>query len=160
MYADDTVLLAESAAGLQTIINQLDNYTTEWGLTINVAKTKVLVFRKSWQLRKEEKWFYKGTEIEIVNQFCYLGIMLNYNGKFNTTHKHLAEQARKAQFNLMKVIKQSNFNVTTMLDLFDTYLAPILNYGSELWGTNKAPEIERVHTSFIKRILGVKKVGK
>ncbi|MES9883146.1 MAG: reverse transcriptase family protein [Sedimenticola sp.] len=157
MYADDTVLLAESAAGLQTIINQLDNYTTEWGLTINVAKTKVLVFRKSWQLRKEEKWFYKGTEIEIVNQFCYLGIMLNYNGKFNTTQKHLAEQARKAQFNLMKVIKQSNFNVTTMLDLFDTYLAPILNYGSELWGTNKAPEIERVHTSFIKRILGVKR---
>lgn len=157
MYADDTVLLAETADGLQSLINQLGNFADEWGLSINIAKTKVLVFRKSWQLNNEEKWFYKGTEIEILNKFCYLGIMLNYNGKFNTTQKQLAEQATKAKFILMKTIRQCKFNVKTTLELFDTYVAPILSYGSELWGANKAQEIERVHTLFMKRILGIKR---
>ncbi len=73
------------------------------------------------------------------------------------TQKHLAEQARKATFCLMKKVKQFGFNVTTMLELFDTYVAPVLNYGAEIWGTNKAPEIERVHTMYVKRVLGVKR---
>ena len=33
---------------------------------------------------------------------------------------------------------------------------PIMNYGSEIWGFHKAPDIERVHTRFLKQLLGVR----
>ena len=45
-----------------------------------------------------------------------------------------------------------------MLDLFDKFISPILNYGCEVWGFHAAADIERmIHTKFCKRLLGVKK---
>ena len=43
-----------------------------------------------------------------------------------------------------------------ILDLFDKLIAPILNYGSEVWGLNSAKAVETVHLSFCNRMLGVK----
>lgn len=45
MYADDTVLLAESPEGLQDMLNTLHRYTDEWNLSVNVQKTKIVIFR-------------------------------------------------------------------------------------------------------------------
>lgn len=45
----------------------------------------------------------------------------------------------------------------TKLDLFDTYVGSILNYGCEIWGNHKGPDIERLHLNFMKRLLGVKR---
>ena len=40
-FADDLILLSETAGGLQTALNRLENYCTKWGLVINSEKTKV-----------------------------------------------------------------------------------------------------------------------
>ena len=45
MYADDTVLVAESAEGLQTLLDGLLIWTKDYGLKVNVAKTKVTGFQ-------------------------------------------------------------------------------------------------------------------
>ena len=43
-----------------------------------------------------------------------------------------------------------------MLELFDKLIQPVLNYGCEVWGFDKANDIEIVHKSFCKSVLGVK----
>ena len=43
-----------------------------------------------------------------------------------------------------------------ILELFDKLVAPILNYGSEVWGFYKSTAIDTVHLRFCKRVLGVK----
>ena len=43
-----------------------------------------------------------------------------------------------------------------MFNLFDAYVASILNYGSEVWGFTKAENIERVQRKFCKWLLSVK----
>ena len=50
MYADDTVLLAESSEDLQKMMNALLHWTREYKLIVNVDKTKVVIFRPSWQI--------------------------------------------------------------------------------------------------------------
>ena len=57
----------------------------------------------------------------------------------------------------MKTVKENHFSVLTKLELFDTYFGSILNYGCEIWGNHKGPDIERVHLNFLKRLLGVKR---
>ncbi len=157
MYAYDTVLFSETAIGLQRMLDALHMYSSEWGLTVNAKKTKVVVFRNSWQLNPNDVWLYNGDAIEIVNTFKYLGMLFSYNGKFNITQKQLSEQGRKAMFLLMREIHQHNFNIDTLLHLFNTYVGSILNYASEVWGFHKAPDIEKVHLSYLKRILCVKR---
>ena len=44
LFADDQVLFATSITSLQSVLNDIETYCTSWGLKINVAKTKVLIF--------------------------------------------------------------------------------------------------------------------
>ena len=44
LYADDTILLAESPEELQTALNSMNLYCNDWNLKINVSKTKVVFF--------------------------------------------------------------------------------------------------------------------
>ena len=46
MYADDTVLFSESVSALQSMSDTLFLYTTKWKLTVNINKSKIMVFRK------------------------------------------------------------------------------------------------------------------
>jgi hypothetical protein len=44
LYADDTVILAESAEDLQLALNEFFIYCTQWKLNVNVEKTKIMIF--------------------------------------------------------------------------------------------------------------------
>ena len=93
--------------------------------------------------------------IEVVNSFNYLGLLLNYNGKFTVTEKLIASQGRKAMFAMKRSCKYLILNVETSICLFNTYVTPILNYGCETWGHINTPNIEKVHLRFLKCLLGV-----
>ena len=132
-------------------------YTKNWRLSFNTKKTKILIFRKAGNVHEHEQWTYNGLKLDIVDQFCYLGVVFNYNCKFLVTQKHCAEQGRKALYSMKRNVVPFYFNVCTMLSLFDTYVLSILMYGCEVWGMHKAPMIEKVHIDFCKVLLGVKR---
>ena len=98
MYAEDMVLFAENPAALQTMIDTLYKYNKEWKLDLSIDKTKIVIFRNGGNIKEKENWVYDGKEIQIVNKFSYLGMLFNYNGMFNETYKHIADQRRKAYF--------------------------------------------------------------
>lgn len=154
MYADDMVIFSESAEGLQNMLHSLSEYATEWGLTVNIDKTKILVFYNGGNVNNV--WLYDNNVLDVVDQFNYLGLLLNYNGKFNITQNKLAEQGRKALYSLRQKAKNLYLNYDTMLSLFDTYVSSVLLYACEIWSANKATAIEKVHLDFCKRLLGVK----
>jgi hypothetical protein len=106
---------------LQDMLDTLYNYTEKWKLSVNINKTKTVVFRNGGILSDDEKWYYNGSQLETVNTLTYLGVVLNFNGKFSVAEKHVAEEGRKAVFALIKNTKPFMFNHQTLLSLFDTY---------------------------------------
>ena len=96
MYADDLVLFSESVEGLQSQLDYLCNYSREWGLEVNIRKTKVMVFRKGGRVRNFEQWVYNGQILEIIDRFTYIGILLYYNNRFWMAEKQISDQGRKA----------------------------------------------------------------
>ena len=94
--------------------------------------------------------------MESCNEFVYLGILLYFNGKCSQTQKRLSEQSRKAVYSLFNKIQDGCYNIETLLSLFDTYVTSIWNYGCDVWGYHTAPDIEKVHLYFLKRILKVR----
>ena len=46
LYADDTVLLAESVAELHSELNYYYEYCEKWNLKVNTNKSKIMVFSK------------------------------------------------------------------------------------------------------------------
>ena len=45
LYADDLALGSTSLAGLQAQLDVLHDYARRWGLTVNVEKTKAVIFK-------------------------------------------------------------------------------------------------------------------
>ena len=156
LFADDTVLFAESRSELQNILNELHSYSRDWGIDVNVNKTKIVVFRSGHRLSNADVWYYDNTQIEVLNSFNYLGINLFYNGKFNLTEKTIAMQGRKCMFAITKICNDTYLNVESKLSIFDTYVSSVMNYGSEVWGFHPGKNIENVHLNFCKRTLRVK----
>ncbi|MCO5582230.1 hypothetical protein L7F22_036122 [Adiantum nelumboides] len=56
LYADDIVLVSETAVGLQLHLQALDDFCSQRGLTVNLGKTKVLIFHTSAQVRRQSRF--------------------------------------------------------------------------------------------------------
>ena len=87
LYADDIVIFAETSEGLQYGLDNLAEYCKKWKLTVNIDKTKIMIFRKGGNLVRDMSLNYEGKNIEIVGKFVYLGITFTTGGSFNETHK-------------------------------------------------------------------------
>ena len=55
----DMILFSESTKDLQDMLDTFLLYLCKWGLTVNIAKTKIMVFRNGGFVREEEKWYYE-----------------------------------------------------------------------------------------------------
>ena len=154
-YADDQVIFATSPETLQSLLNDIENYCNLWGLKINTHKTKVMIFEKGRHTRQD--FYINNTLIETVESFKYLGITFFKNGNWYRTQKCIAKHSSFALHNLFTIFNTIELPISQKCDLFDTLVASILNFGSEIWGMHDATDIELIHTKFLRRILGVKK---
>ena len=104
LYADNIVLFANSIQDLQNTLDLLYKYCNKWKLRVNVAKTKIMIFRKGGRLPENISVKYGDQELEIVNRFVYLGIVFTAGGSFSDTQSTLPCQALKAIFKLNKYL--------------------------------------------------------
>jgi hypothetical protein len=169
MYADDLILLSESKEGLQHSLNRLETYCTKWGLTVNLSKTKVIVFNKGGKALKNIILVYKSNVVEIVGSYSYLGIVFNTSGSFKDAVQTLKDKGMKALYSVMQHSSLCQPNVA--IKLFLHLVQPIISYGADIWaagyfqdlkplGANlievcEKPVVEKVLLKFAKMTLGV-----
>ena len=156
LFADDTVLFGTNEADLQYTLDLFQHYCEHMKLTVNVSKTKIVIFSSS-RGNKDLHFTFQSNRIDIVDDYKYLGIVFAKNGSFTLAKKHIAEQANKALFALLKKIKDFDLPYDLQLDIFNKTIKPILLYGSEVWGFGNCEIIERAHIRFIKYIFKLKK---
>ena len=117
-----------------------------------------MVFRNGRFLRRDEKLVYKGKQIEVVSVYKYMELMFTPKLIWKKAEENLliVDKANKSIVTI-KILqnKLGSVSVHDSLMLFDTMIAPILCYGSEIWGFEMAKLIEIVHDRFCKIILKV-----
>ena len=156
LYADDTIILANTAQGLQNAMHDLDVYCTNWKLEVNVEKTKVMIFRK--RITSCNSVFtLNGQSVDVVNEFKYLGVLFSYNGLFKLCKQRVKDQATRGVFALLSRGRQLKLPVDVMVEMFQKTIVPILLYGSEVWGCENSKMLEAVQLKFCKYLLGLKK---
>eukprot|EP00116_Pleurobrachia_bachei_P008043 sb/3468305/ len=132
LWADDLVLMALNPASLQRLINVLEEYCEEWGLSVNLKKTEVMVFNKSAvKLKESEGFIYKGQRIPSAKTYCYLGVTFTLNGSFKLNEVKLKQKALRAVFSIKKQIDFSAISPRTALKLFDSLVLPVASYCSQ-----------------------------
>ena len=156
LYADDTIVLAESPEQLQLALNAVYEYCRDWNLTVNTTKTKIVIFSR-YKVSDYPAFLFGHDLIEVVDDYTYLGVIFNYNGSFQKAINKQALQGKKAFYALLNKVKVLRLPVDLALELFDHLVIPILLYGSEVWGFSNYTQLEILERKFIKVILGLNK---
>ena len=141
LYADDTVVMAESTDDLQRALNATYSYCDRWKLTVNTNKTKVVVFSRG-KIRNKPKFNFGRDTLEVVDSYVYLGILFNYNGNHKRCIAKQVSQARKALYSMLSKVCRLKLPVDIQCDLFEKLVLPILLYGCEIWGCDDITQVE------------------
>ena len=100
-YADDlagvkvTHSVRETREQLQEAVNRLWEWSVKWDMSLNVGKTKVMLFGDT---TSEISLMMGGKEIGQVRSFKYLGVVLDLYLKFDLHAEYTASKATKSFF--------------------------------------------------------------
>ena len=143
-WADDLILLSKSKLGLQTCLNNLEQYCKTWGLEVNIDKTKVMVFAK--RSHRPVDVFYGKTRLECVKRFNYLGFLITDNFKFSHLILDRIMKSNRVYNLVLQAFRTAgNVNVSLAMSIFDKQIVPILLYGCAIWSPPNTQNYLYVH---------------
>ena len=158
LYADDIVLISESADDLQTMLDTLNNWCTKWRLAVNESKTKIVHFRNKNQLRTSYGFHCGEKIITCENEYKYLGFWFN---EYLDLEKSVTEVSKAASRALgavyMKYLYSGGMAYDVYTKMIETIVEPVLFYCSGIWGTRKFPKVQSVLNKACRYFLGVTK---
>ena len=164
-YADDFLLLALSAEGLQQLLDSADSFCTSMGMIISVPKTKVIVFNHLYPIPYQ--WIVSAEVLEIVSQIKYLGVIFTVQGDLSPTFGHLkrnmcaAWALLKRQYGRLQCLS----SVGLLFRLYMACIPSTASYACELWGPYRLPaqsaaarqQLSLAHTHMLREISGVRR---
>lgn len=146
LFADDTALLATSAAGLQRQLALLERYCARKGLTVNSTKTKVMLLSgertetAALATARRGGLQYAGSVLECVTSFTYLGIVFHSTHSFG--HAAMAARVRTAQHAMRncraRCAELGLEGARVQLLLYDSLVETKLSYGAAVWAPHLA----------------------
>ena len=103
-------------------------------LSINVQKTRAMMFHMPQRVVNFPTLQINDTEIEFVTSFNFLGIKLHQNLKWDS---HIETVTKKMSRTIGVMNKMKNFlPLGALLKIYNALIAPHLNYGVMVWGKN------------------------
>ena len=133
LWADDLILISDTALGLQKQLDGLLKFCSKNLTTVNEIKTKCMTFGNI----KTVELFFNHKLIEQVEQYKCLGNFIRSTVRFNEdifsyNYPYLCQQSRKAIFGIQR--RKRNVGVLPpkiTMYMFNALVKPILVYGSE-----------------------------
>ena len=133
LYADDAIIYnsRDHQGQLQSDLDVLNSWANTWQLGYSVSKCFLMTVgqRQSHNVQ----FTLDGSNLELVDEHPYLGIVLQSNLTFSTHINNIACKARRLNGMLRRVFKDAD--TKTRLIAFNTLVWPVLEYGCPVWDT-------------------------
>ncbi|WP_435316529.1 reverse transcriptase domain-containing protein, partial [Klebsiella pneumoniae] len=133
LFADDTVLVADSEEKLQRLVAEFGRVCERRKLRVNVAKSKVMKCTRN-EGGARMNVILNGEILEEVNQFKYLGSIIAAGGGVETDVSHRISEGCKVLGGMKSLMKNRGLGMNIKKVLYERVIVPTVTYGSELWG--------------------------
>ena len=142
MYADDTTIYfnleefeyLNRERDINTELKKVNTWLKLNKLSLNAQKTKLMIFHRKQKRVDEINIQINGTQIERVESFNFLGIMLDEN---LTWKSHIEMVAKKISKVTGKLYRLKNiFPENVLFVLYNSLIVSYINYGLLLWGVH------------------------
>jgi len=140
IYADDTALFTvlETESNHVNSINKELETICNWfkvnKLSLNVSKTKAMLFHPTQRRVHQINIIVDGSPVEFVEQFSYLGIILDSNMTWKPHLQHIAKKVGKTNGILCRLKNVLSCDILKIL--YNSLVLPYLSYGIVVWGSS------------------------
>lgn len=156
LYADDIVLIADSEADLQSMLDLFGTWCHNNAMPINPSKSNIVQFRNPSAMRSDFLFKVNGNVISYARQYTYLGLVLSEHLDYSITAKIVAQSVNHALGLL--ITKSKAFGVLqydVFTKLYDSLVCPVVLYGADIWGTKSYSCINAVQNRAARYFLSV-----
>ena len=123
LYADDTVVytvgvdMEVAMTNLQSNLNHISEWCNRNKLTINVGKTKAMIFGTRNKIKRYSTWklTLNGRGVDFVTSYQYLGVILDQTLSFNKHINNCIKNVAHKMYLLSKVRPYINVSTSTIL---------------------------------------------
>ena len=152
LYADDTIILADTEKEMKSALKALEDYCKTWKLKVNINKSKIIRFSKR-KSKNLPQFIFNNDIIDIVDDYVYLGTTITYNGKFKNAQNKQVIQAKRALASIKSKKEKLQLPFDIYMNLFYVIVLPVLLYGCEIWGYEDCEDVEIFFRYFLKNTL-------
>ena len=160
LYADDIVLMADSADKLQEMIDEVGKFCAEWRLSLNAKKSKVMVVapngHKDGGPEKshddEPTYTFRGKPLEVVTEYKYLGVIFTNKLLWDRHIAMIVDKGKKALQTQRCLFAQRQLPMKIKRLTFTAMVRSKLEYASQVWcaNTKQAAALESIqHTGCV-----------
>ncbi len=157
VYADDLLLTSTTVTGLQRMINYVNNYIVEHGLSFNATKTKCITLGKCYLENTPELTLNTST-LTMYNEIDYLGAILSNDHKLHPEKRTKA--CRPGFYGLQNAgLCDKGVKPETASRMWKVALQPVLLYGCQAVNLTKTSilNMDKLQAKLVKSSLGLSK---
>ncbi|BHF78991.1 hypothetical protein SprV_0602210800 [Sparganum proliferum] len=160
LFADDCALNTTSEEEMQRSMNLFSAACENFGLVINTQKTVVMHQPppNSVTAPNAPKISVNGTQLQVVENYPYLGSTLSRNTKIDDEVANRISKASQAFGRLQSTVwNRHSLQMSTKLKMYKDMILPTLLYGAETWTvyTKQARRLNHFHLSCLRSILSL-----
>ena len=150
LYTDDTVLYQSSVNctlatnSLQTSLNLFANWCLINQLTININKTKIVVFGSRYKVKKAKNISVKldNMNLKQVPSYKYLGLILDSTLNYN---HHIASVIRTVLHKMTLLARMKKYlNDETAVSIYRSMLLPYFDYADVIYSKANSKDLDRL----------------
>ncbi|BHF78798.1 hypothetical protein SprV_0602191300 [Sparganum proliferum] len=158
LFADDCALNTTSEEEMQRSMDLFSAACENFGLVINTQKTVVMHQPppNSATPPNAPQISVNGTQLQVVDNFPYLGSTLSRNTKIDDEAANRISKASQAFGRLRSTVwNRHGLQLSTKLKMYKAVILPTLLYGAETWTvyTKQARRLNHFHLGCLRRIL-------
>ncbi len=138
------------------MLDQVHRWSQKWKIKFNIKKSNILHVRQP-QTACTKFQFKLGMHVmSIVEQYKYLGIVIDEHVNYDVTVQILANAANRALGAVINKFKCINgLGYYTYSKLFHSCVCPIMDYASEVWGVKQFSQMDAIQNKAMRIYLGV-----
>lgn len=156
-FADDLILFAECPKILEKMLQQLSDESANAGLTINIAKTKLM---SNSPLLEDIK--VNDQQLEYVNEYIYLGQLVSSTGNIQKEIERRIANTWKRFWSLSEIMKNKEMPMAEKRKVFNVCILPCLTYACQTWALTEQQQnkINICQNGIERSVLGIRRSDK
>ena len=152
LYADDLVVLAETADSLQRALDAVGAWGARWHFSFGIGpdKTASMVFGARSQ---NFRFSLHGNALPCVSCYKYLGVTFQSSGKWREHGARLVEKCRCRFYQFLGWAENRQLHTGYRSSLFRTYVLPSMMYGAQFLDSAWVARLDKIMRQWGRRLL-------